>query len=268
MKVYEMRPNEIGEAVETADAIVVTLHEPNKENRVLVISRRDMTVSNVKVDIIKTDGSSNKKNLGDERGGMVKKDGNHVVYKNVLDEFRHAKTDDEMMSVIKKFYPLYKPRSMDTMVYVYKRAVAEGVISIPVSDIVMEKRKYTRHKKKTKNDMKYLPIKADEMLGKSIGGTVALNVYKRYGTRLWNNPTADVMSRVNSSKEDVVSTAWMRETLRSVLDNYHIHLSDSRYNAYVMFLRDSGLITARKSTTGYGEYVVKRAPEIPKTIST
>ena len=50
MKVYEMKPNEIGEAVETTDAIIVMLHNPD---RVLIISRKDMVVKDTRVESIK-----------------------------------------------------------------------------------------------------------------------------------------------------------------------------------------------------------------------
>lgn len=266
MKVYEMKPNEIGEAVETADAIIVTLHEPNEKDRVLIISRKDMSVSSTLVSMKITD-SSIKKNLGAERGEMVKKDGAHVIYKNVLDAFRHAKTNDDMMAVIERFYPLYKPLSRETMVYAYRRAIAEGVVSIPCSDIVTKKRK-TRRKVLKSKEMTYLPIKNNDLLGKSLNGTIPLNVYKRYGVRLYNNPSADIMSRVNSAKEPVVSLDWMRDTMKSVFDTYNIFLSDSRYNAYVMFLKESGLIKMQRTQNKKGEYVITRAPEIPKTIST
>lgn len=51
-------------------------------------------------------------------------------------------------------------------------------------------------------------------------------------------------------------------------DNYKISLSGSRYNAYVMFLKESGLIKMQRTQNKKGEYVITRAPEIPKTIST
>ena len=266
MKVYEMKPNEIGEAVETEDAIIVTLHEWDKD-RVLIISRKDMTISSIKVNSINVTDSSDKKNLGTERGAMVKKDRAHVVYKNVLDEFRHAKTDDEMMDVIKKFYPLYKPNSMDTLVYVYKRAVADGVISIPARDIVKKRRRLTRHKKKM-NDLTYLPIKENPLFGKSISSTIYLKVYKRYGVRLWNNLLADTMSRVNSAKENAVSIDWMKDTIGSVFSSYKMPFSLTRYNAYAMFLRESNLVTLLLNGRNTGAYIIHRAPEIPRTIST
>lgn len=61
MKVYEMKPNEVGNAVETDDGIIVTLKE---ENRVLIISKKDMVVSSIKLDSVKTIDSSEKRRLG------------------------------------------------------------------------------------------------------------------------------------------------------------------------------------------------------------
>lgn len=193
--------------------------------------------------------------------------GNNAIYKNVLDEFRHARTIDEMKAVIKGFYPSYKLSSMMTIVYLYRRAVDKGVVSIPIDDIKKE-RKHTKHRRKKIEKLKYLSVKEKPLLGKSVGGAVGLRVYKRYGVRLWNNPCADIMSRVNSAKDDAVSVEWMQKTISDIFESYKMRLSKTRYNAYVMFLKGSGLVRMHRKQKQKGEYVIKRAPEIPRNIST
>lgn len=266
MKVYEMKPNEIGEAVETADAIVVTLHEPNEKGRILIISRKDMVVSSVKLDSIKITDSPTEKNLGNERGEMVKRDGNHIIYKNVHDEFRHAKTNDEMMDVIKKFYPLYKPSSRQTMIHLYKRAVANGVVSVPLKVISMTHKKITA--KKRLANMKYLPIKEKAGLGKSLNDSVSLSVYKRYQTRLYNNVMADVMSRVNSAIEDKVDNDWFVGTFKGICGTHNINYTQRVHNAFMMWLKGHGLVSSKRRVDRKMVYTIHRKPEIPQTIQT
>jgi hypothetical protein len=106
MKVYEMKPNEIGEAVETTDSIVVTL---KNENRVIIIAKKDLVVGDTRVESIR-----DVKNEGMlDKGAVVAQVRHNYIHKNILDDFRHAKNRDEMMAVIRKYFSSNKKSSQE-----------------------------------------------------------------------------------------------------------------------------------------------------------
>lgn len=255
MKVYEMKPNEIGETVETTEAIIVTLHNPD---RVLIISRKDMVVQGASVESIKQPSSL--------RGAVVTRLGHGVIYKNVLDEFRHAKNRDEMTGIIKRFYPGNKRSSVKVMTNLYLRAVRQGVVSVPMEHVALSPK--TVSTKKKMGELKYLPILEDSVLGKTLNSSVALAVYKIYGVRLWNNVMADIQSRVNSAKENIVDSRWLEAVFYSVLNQYKIPYSKTKRNAYIMFMKGVNLIRSNRQKDKKVLYEILRSPAIPGTVST
>jgi hypothetical protein len=110
------------------------------------------------------------------------------------------------------------------------------------------KRKVSDREKRLK--MKYLPLKEDAKLGKSLNSSVALTVYKHYGIRLWNNVVADLQSRVVSAKSDEVNTDWIAEALKGILGSYDKKSSHHQLWAHVMFLKGVGLIKSKKNGNG------------------
>lgn len=198
MKVFEMKPDEIGEAVETNDAIVVTL---KKENRVIVISKNDLKIGAVSLVSIK-----------------------------------------ETVS---------------------KRSIPGG--GKTVAKTVLKKKDVVKNRLAK---MTYLPVKDDSKLGKSLNDSLALNVYKRYGYRLWNNVMADVMSRVNSAKENVFDNTWFVETLKGIYSQYDLNYSNHAHNAIMMWLKGTGLVSSKRRQDKHMVYTIHRKSEIPKTIET
>jgi len=190
MKVYEMKKMEIGNAVDTPEAIVVTL----TEGRIIMVMKKDIKTEVSKVSIV-PDGS-------------VKKE--------------------------------YKPRG-----------------------------KYKKGSYKSRQKLEYLPIKMSDKLGKSLNSCLALRIYKRYGVRLWNNIMADILSRVNSSKESVVDLSWMDNTMKGIYESYGLKYHDKIRWALILWLHETNMITSKRDGKG-GKitYIIDRKPEIPRTIST
>lgn len=258
MKVFERKYNEVGKAVDNGDEIIFSLIS---ENRVFVIPKKDIMVEekHVEQEITKEDAIS-------KRGEIVARLGHGVIYKNVLDEFRHAKSRTEMMDIMNKFYPGNIQDSLRVMVNLYMRAIRLGVVSVPSHVVVLKPN--TVNKKKRLSELKYLPVKEDSKLGKSLSDSLSLNVYKRYSVRLWNNVMADVMSRVNSAKEDEVNSLWFENTLKGVYSQYALNFNQHQYNAVLMWLKGSGLVSSRRGLDKKMIYHINKRPEIPRTIST
>ena len=114
----------------------------------------------------------------------------------------------------------------------------------------------------------YLPVKIDSKLGKSLNDSLALNVYKHYGVRLWNNVMADVTSRVNSAKENTFDTTWFVETMKGIYSQYDLNYSNHAHNAIMMWLKGTGLVSSKRRQDKHMVYTIHRDPEIPKTIET
>jgi hypothetical protein len=205
MKVFEMKPDEIGEAVETVDAIVVTL---KKENRVIVISKNDLKMGAVSLVSIK-----------DTSG-----------------------------------YNCFIPS---------KRIIPGG--GKTVAKTVLKKKTVVKNRLAK---MTYLPVKEDARLGKSLNDSLALNVYKKYGYRLWNNVMADVMSRVNGANSDAVNNEWFMETIKEVYSKYGLEYSKGKHSAVIMWLKGISLVSSKRVKDKHMVYTIHRKPEIPKTIET
>jgi len=261
MKVYEMKPEIVGNAVETDDAIVVTLNNPN---RVIIIAKKDIVVGDTTVESIR----DVKEEWVLDKGAVVAQVRHNYIHKNILDEFRHAKNRDEMMAVIKRYFPSNKKSSQETLFHVYKRAVENGVVSVPMKTEGLKKR--TAEVKKQLAELKYLPVKEKAGLGKSLNDSVALGVYKRYQLRLWNNAMADLMSRVNSAIADKVSNGWFMETFKGICGTHDINYTQHVHNAWMMWLKDTGLVSSKRGSPGSRKiiYTIHKRPEIPRTIST
>jgi hypothetical protein len=178
MNVYEMEPNEIGEAVETGDTIVVTLRY---EKRVLILSKKDMKVSGAKVESIKSNA--------------VKKE-----------------------------------------------------------------------KVKKQKDRKYLNVKEDAVLGKTLNSTIALHVYNRYGVRLWDNVMKEILNKISSATETTIDKRWINDTFKPVFTAFNIAYSSTKKNALMMFLKESGVISRTLGGNKKATYVIMH--DAAKNIST
>lgn len=199
MKVYEMKPNEIGWAVEVPDrdAIIITL---TKENRVLIVSKSNKMLMVSEVDMT----------------SVAKK----VAKKSGVSEVN-------MEKILKKKLP------------------EKGTSSF-------------EHRK----PLKYLPVKEDAVLGKTLNTSIALTVYKHYGYRLWNKPSAEIVTRLLSSLEPNQNYTWLNSVIREVLANHGISYSKTKSNAYVMYLKGIGVLSTKREFGKKVRYIVNR-----KTIS-
>jgi hypothetical protein len=177
MKVYEMKPNEIGEAVETGDTIVVTLRD---EKRVLIVSKKDMKVSDAKVESIKSNA--------------VKKE-----------------------------------------------------------------------KVKKQKDRKYLNVKEDAVLGKTLNSTIALHVYNKYGVRLWDNVVREIMNKIYSSTEQKIDRLWLNDVFKTVFAAFNLTYSKVRKNALILFLKESGVLSRNHGGNKNATYSIMH--DTAKTIS-
>jgi hypothetical protein len=189
MKVYEMKPNEIGWAVEVPDrdAIIITL---TKENRVLIVSKsnKELVVSEVELQSIK------------KKPDTVK---------------------DEARNHMKPGAPKKNVSSFE-------------------------------HRK----PLKYLPVREDPVLGKTLNTSIALTVYKHYGVRLWNNPSAEIVSQVLSSQEAKKDYSWVNEIICKGLNKYNITYSKTKSDAYVMFLKGIHVLSTKREFSKKVMYVV------------
>jgi hypothetical protein len=172
MKVYEMKPNEIGECIETTEGIVITLPS---ENRVLLIAKGDMKISGVSIE-----------------------------------------------SITKK-QQAYHARA------------------------------------------KYLRTKYDEKMGNALQTPLALKCYKHYGVRLFNNILRDIMSALNSLKADHVLIGEYKKIYEYIFSKYGISFTETKYGAYSLFVRESGLVKITRGQKKHAMYVINHQPEIPKT---
>lgn len=192
MRVFEMKPCEVGNAVENDDAIIVTL----SDGRVIIVAKKDMVMKGTRIESI---------------------------------------------------------RKMS-----YNKDIVAGH--------TLEKKK--KKTKKQSDDLKHLSVKEDARLGLSLNDSLALNVYKRYGHRLWNNVMADVMSRVNSAKETAFDNTWFVEMLKSVYSKYDLRYSQGQHNAIMMWLKGTGLVSSKRRQDKHMVYTIHRKPEIQKTVET
>jgi hypothetical protein len=141
-------------------------------------------------------------------------------------------------------------------------------VEVPAVSIPKEKNRYVVSKKTEHlKSLKYLNVKEHPIMGKSLNTSLALSVYKCYNVRLYNNPMAEIMSRVNIiggplSHEQLVAV------IKPVFEKYGLSCCTSRFSAVLMFLKGIGLVTMTRGGMGKkAVYAVVKAPEIPKEVS-
>ncbi len=109
-----------------------------------------------------------------------------------------------------------------------------------------------------RKELKYLPVKEHDVLGKTLNTSLALTVYKHYGVRLWSVPTTDIVSSVLKSQEQNKDFAWIKHTISDGLSKHGIPFSMTKHNAYVMFLKGIGVIVTKRDFSKKVQYVVNK----------
>lgn len=109
-----------------------------------------------------------------------------------------------------------------------------------------------------RKELKYLPVKEHDVLGKTLNTSLALTVYKHYGVRLWSVPTTDIVSSILKSQEQNKDFAWIKKTISDGLIKHGIPFSMTKHNAYVMFLKGIGVIVTKRDFSKKVQYVVNK----------